>query len=170
MPLPALDTPAWRRAAARYGPPLLWMAVISGLSTDAFSSDSTGGYVLPILRWLFPGTSAEVLALVHTAIRKAMHVLEYAVLALLWVRALRAPGRPWSVGPALIAWALASVFAAGDEYHQSFLATRAGTPLDVAWDALGATLGLGLSRVAARMARRASRPPPSGSAATGRGK
>ena len=68
--------------------------------------------------------------------RKLIHFAEYALLCFLWWRALvtvTSPGRA-----ALLAFLLASVYAATDEYHQSFVDGRHGTPLDWAIDSAGA--------------------------------
>jgi VanZ family protein len=128
----------------RYAPPLLWMAVITGLSTDAFSADNTGGYVLPLLHWLLPGLPSADLDVLHTAIRKAAHVCEYGVLSLLWIRAVRLPGSAWSVHQGLMALSLSVVCAALDEFHQAFVPSREARVLDVGWDTLGAVIALAM--------------------------
>lgn len=73
-------------------------------------------------------------------LRKLAHAVEYAILAALLLRALRAPP----------AWALAVVYAVSDELHQHFVPGRAGRPLDVAIDATGALVGVLLARRLAR--------------------
>ena len=68
--------------------------------------------------------------------RKLIHFAEYALLCFLWWRALvtvTSPGRA-----ALLAFLLASGYAATDEYHQTFVEGRHGTPLDWAIDSAGA--------------------------------
>ncbi len=70
--------------------------------------------------------------------RKLIHFAEYALLAFLWWRALvtvTSPGRA-----ALFAFLLASGYAATDEYHQTFVEGRHGTPVDWAIDSAGAAL------------------------------
>ncbi len=126
----------------RWGPPLLWMAVISAFSTDSFSAEETGEVLLPLLHWLFPGVSPATLDLLHAAARKAMHVIEFGILALLWYRALAWHGSGWQARVALAAFLLAAGFAAVDETHQSFVASRTGTLVDVGWDSAGAVVGL----------------------------
>ncbi|MGD0167084.1 MAG: VanZ family protein [Gaiellaceae bacterium] len=73
------------------------------------------------------------LGLWDLVLRKLAHASEYAVLALLLLRAL---GRPW---PALV---LAAAYASGDELHQHFVRGRIGSPWDVAIDTAGAVIGL----------------------------
>jgi VanZ family protein len=62
--------------------------------------------------------------------RKIVHAAEYG---LLWVLLWRALGYR---APALAA-VIAVAFAASDEYHQSFVEGRHGTPVDVLIDATG---------------------------------
>ncbi|MBN1138713.1 MAG: VanZ family protein [Anaerolineae bacterium] len=68
----------------------------------------------------------------------AAHLLLFAVLAILWARALGRNRRSW-----LVALALTFLYALSDELHQSFVPGRHADPLDLASDALGAVLGLG---------------------------
>ena len=98
---------------SRWLPVILWMGVIF-----AFSSIPSLGTGL--------GTWDYVL-------RKGAHMTEYAVLACLLVRALGSYG--W-------AFALAVAYAATDEFHQTFVRGRHGTPVDVAIDGVGALIGL----------------------------
>jgi VanZ family protein len=76
------------------------------------------------------------------------HIVEYAVLGLLAVRLLATlrPGAPaWRVAAA--AWMLAVLYGISDEFHQSFVPNRHASALDVAFDALGGAIGVGLSIV-----------------------
>jgi VanZ family protein len=70
--------------------------------------------------------------------RKIVHASEYAFLCFLWWRALRTKlgavrALPW-------AWAVATLYAATDEFHQTFVQGRHGTPVDVAIDSMGAAV------------------------------
>jgi VanZ family protein len=99
-------------------PPLLLMGVIFFLSAQP-SLDSGLG-VLDLMG------------------RKLIHFAEFAVLCFLWWRLLRGrmdPGRA-----ALMAFLLSSLYAASDEYHQSHVEGRNGTPVDWAIDSAGAAL------------------------------
>lgn len=98
--------------ARRYGPPLVLMAVIFFFSAQPHADDSGG------LGW------------VAFVLRKLAHLTEYGLLWLLWLRALE-----WRAPRAAALIALA--YAVTDELHQSFVATRDGTPRDVAIDAAG---------------------------------
>src|SRR5438045_9508348 len=70
--------------------------------------------------------------------RKFVHASEYALLCFLWWRALRTK---LDCNAALAcAWAIATLYAATDEYHQGFVAGRHSTWVDVAIDSIGAPL------------------------------
>ena len=128
---------------ARYfAPPVIWMAVIFTFSTSLFGSAETGSVLLPILRSVFPGASPSSIELMHTAIRKAAHVAEYAVLALLWLRGLER-GASWSRGKsAAAALIISAMYACSDEFHQSFNANRTPSAVDVLIDTAGASAAL----------------------------
>ena len=68
-------------------------------------------------------------------LRKIAHTAEYAVLGALLVRA---------TGHAWLAFALGVLYAMSDEVHQTFVAGRHGSPLDVAIDAVGVAVGIAL--------------------------
>ena len=129
-------------------PVLLGMGLIFYGSTDLLSARHTSRFIRPLVLWLMPSASEATLQRIHGAIRKTGHVFEYAVLAALAWRARRkpaaAPALGWRWPDAAFAWGWAVVFAATDEFHQSFVSTRTGSPIDVLWDSLGATLALGL--------------------------
>ena len=118
------------------------MALILAFSSSGFSADRTGSILEPILRALWPGASAAQLAAAHGLVRKAAHVVEYAILAALWFRTfLRAgPRRPGRA--AWLAFAVAVAWAVIDESHQATLPTRTGSALDVGLDAAGAGIAV----------------------------
>ena len=70
--------------------------------------------------------------------RKLVHFGEYALLCFLWWRPLRTGMS--SRRAAFLAFAIASVYAATDELHQSFVEGRHGTPVDWAIDTAGAAV------------------------------
>jgi VanZ family protein len=126
--------------ASRYGPPVVWMALIALFSGDALGSEETGSRIVPVLAALLPGASPRTLHALHTALRKTGHVAEYTVLGALWLRAL-APGRP----PRRAAWlavGLAAAYALADEARQSLAPTRGASVLDVVLDAGSAFLAV----------------------------
>lgn len=68
-------------------------------------------------------------------LRKLAHVGEYAILGALLLRALGGER-------VVAAFALAVAYAVSDEVHQSFVAGRRGSAVDVAIDAVGVALGV----------------------------
>ena len=94
--------------------------------------------------WLDPDISWRTIVRIRFYIRKAAHLTEYAILAMLAFRALRLSldvSAPRLIGLAL---SLVIAVAALDELRQSFLATRTGSLRDVAIDFTGGALGVGL--------------------------
>jgi VanZ family protein len=79
------------------------------------------------------------LGVVDTVGRKLAHMVEYGLLWFLWWRAL-------GYGNPGIAIAITLLWAASDEYHQTFVDGRHGSPWDVAIDAVGVSLALLLAR------------------------
>jgi VanZ family protein len=75
-------------------------------------------------------------------LRKLAHAGVYAVLTLLWWRALRDihPAHP-AAGHRTVAgaWLIAIAYSATDEWHQTFVTGRHGSPVDVLIDAAGAS-------------------------------
>ncbi len=71
------------------------------------------------------------------AIVKGWHFTEFAVLLLLCVGAIRCWRRPISSWSIVGAMSFCVVFAASDEWHQSFVPDRFGTIQDVLIDSLG---------------------------------
>ena len=135
-------------------PVVLWLALIFSASADKASGHRSSRIIAPIVRWLVPNISQKNLETIVYSVRKTAHLTEYAVLALLLWRALAsfrsrrdneadstAPsGFPWRA--AAIAFALATLYAITDEFHQTFVPSRQGQALDVFIDAFGAALGL----------------------------
>jgi VanZ family protein len=80
--------------------------------------------------------------------RKLGHISGYALLTALWWWALRGV----VTRPLLFAVCIALAYACTDEYHQTFVRGRTGTPVDVGVDAIGIALAAWFIR-----ARRLSR-------------
>lgn len=105
------------RIALLLGPPLAMMALIFMLSGQ-------------------PGDNVDR-PWWDVVLRKGAHVTEYAILTALWWRALRALGVR---RPLLAALAVSVAYAVTDEFHQTFVDGRHGTPVDVLIDAIGMTI------------------------------
>lgn len=123
----------------------LMMAVTMTLGTDLFSSENTQ----PIIRWikrLFFGEGPDVptISSGEGLLRKTAHFLEYALLAYLWLRALRGDSATrWKWSWFLIALVATIIWASLDELQQGFISQqRTGSAWDVLIDSSGALTAL----------------------------
>src|SRR2546423_8938393 len=122
----------------RYGPLIVWAALIFIGSSSILSGSNTSTFLVQPMRWLFPSASDSTLQLVHLLIRKAGHLTEYAILAWLAARAFRTSSnellhRRWF----LVALILVVLYSLSDEFHQSFVPSRGASLLDCAIDSVG---------------------------------
>jgi len=129
------------RNAKYWAPVFLWMSFIFWMSTGTFSSENTSLIIEPILRFFMPSIAPERVAVIHGAIRKLGHVSEYFILGILLFRAFRG-GSTEMRSPR---WAFSSLlvivlYAASDEFHQSFVPARTASLVDVGIDTLGGFL------------------------------
>jgi VanZ family protein len=122
------------------------MAFIFACSTDAAAGEKTRPAVGGIVRRLFPGLagniSARLLERIDWNVRKTCHISEYAVLAVLAYRAVGLGHTSFSNRHVVLPFLIGVLYAASDEYHQSFYASRRGTAADVTFDTFGVSLGL----------------------------
>jgi VanZ family protein len=105
------------RVLSRFGPPLALMAVIFFLSAQP---DLNSG-----------------LGTLDTIGRKILHMASFGLLWWLWQRALRTA----SAYPAIL---ITLIYAATDEYHQTFVEGRHGSPVDVLIDAAGVLIAIAI--------------------------
>ncbi len=133
---------ALRDFAIRWLPALLWTSLVLGFSSQTFAATQTSRLLLPLLRWMFPAADPELLDALHLGIRKLAHVVEYAILAVLFIRAWS--GRLGIAGARDVrrALLLVAVVAAVDEYRQSLLTARTGSLRDWGIDLGGALLAV----------------------------
>ena len=127
-------------------PVLIWLGVIFLGSTDMLSAEHTSRFLVPFLRWINPQISFATLNAIQLGIRKLGHLTEYAILAMLLWRALRS-GTRWQVKMSilfLVAALASAIFAASDEFHQSFVPSRTASPTDVMIDICGTLIGLSI--------------------------
>ncbi len=130
----------------RFAVALLWLVIVLFLGSTYFAAQETGPYVLPFLKWLMPGAPSGQLQAIHLVLRKLSHIAEYAVLALLWFKAVHRVGRRTPRTAAWVALSVCLVCAFADEAHQSTLLTRQGSVRDFVIDAFGATAMLTVAR------------------------
>lgn len=122
-------------------PVILWMGVIFGMSTGMFSSEHTSRFIVPLLNFLFPRLSPQNVDLISELIRKAAHVAEYFILGLLLFRAFHSDSfQEWRPQWTIYAVIGVILYAVCDEFHQSFVATRGASLVDVAIDSGGGVL------------------------------
>jgi len=147
----------WMKSFLKYWLPVLaWLVVTFIDSTNVMSVDNTSRFIVPFLLWLKPGMTQQTIWEIIVFMRHCAHVGEYAVLALLMLRALRG-GTSVSMrmttlcGVVLLGCAL---FAVSDEFHQTFVKSRTPSVRDVLLDVAGASLGL---LIAASFANRRSK-------------
>jgi VanZ family protein len=122
----------------------LWLGVIFVGSTNVMSTEQTSRLIAPFLRWLNPDISTEVIAQIQFVVRKAAYVGEYAILAILFWRALHG-GANLRMKMSILFIAVLStctLFAASDEFHQSFVSSRTTSVHDMMIDMCGAIVGL----------------------------
>jgi lipopolysaccharide/colanic/teichoic acid biosynthesis glycosyltransferase len=124
-------------------PPILWMAFMFPVGNKAFSSPWLYQFIYRLGPKIFPGISFDTLGMIYIIIRKTMHFIEYAILAFLLYRAFRGTQkRRWSLSWAIQAAVIAVPFGFLDEYLQSFVPNRRGSPLDWGIDSAGVILAL----------------------------
>ena len=126
-------------------PVLLWMILIFWMSTKTFSEQNTASIVHPVLRFLTPSISQDMIDMIHKVIRKLAHSAEYFVLGLLLFRAFRSDSKELRISR----WVFSSfivlvLYAACDEFHQTFVHTRTASLNDVEIDMAGGIIAIGL--------------------------
>ena len=125
-------------------PVLIWLGFIFAGSTDAFSAEQTSRFLVPFLRWLDPQISLAAINAIQLTVRKLAHLIEYAILAALFWRALRdglnLGTKIWILF--IVVWFACGIFAVSDEFHQSFVPSRTASPHDVLIDIYGALIGI----------------------------
>ena len=117
---------------------ILWLIVIAIESTNLASSNNTSRILYPLLHFLI-GIDLKHFEHLHFYIRKGGHVFGYGMLSILLFRAWRetlpiVTGAKWTLRWATLAVLGTAVVASLDEWHQSFIPSRTGTPRDVLLD------------------------------------
>jgi VanZ family protein len=121
----------------------VWLAIIAVESNDVLSSGTTGGLLSLLLTPIFGPVAPEKIHLINVVLRKIGHFVGYGVLSVLLFRAWRATlpsilRRLWEMRWAILALAVTVAVAVADEWHQTRLASRTGSALDVMLDTSGA--------------------------------
>jgi VanZ family protein len=117
------------------------MGIIFWMSTGMFSAEQTSRFIGPILNLLFPGLTPHQVDVIHVLLRKAGHVVEYFLLGVFFFRAFRSNSlRKWHLRWAIYTVIGVVVYAASDEFHQSFVSSRTASLVDVGIDSAGGIL------------------------------
>ena len=125
-------------------PPLLWMAFFFPVGNRFLGSSITYEMSTAVFRWLFPHASEAAVGVFYIIFRKSLHFIEYGVLAYLLYRAFRGPeARKWNPGWAFRAGLVSVAYGFLDEYLQSFVPNRNGSPIDWGVDITGIAAVLG---------------------------
>lgn len=133
-----------------------WMTMIFFLSNETAvdSSQTSGGFSEVLLSLFYPpfrGFSAEqkleLIESISGIVRKTAHFTIYgllgvfAMLAVLSYRCISYAGR------SILAWGICIIYAAFDEWHQTFIDGRSGELRDVIIDSCGALLFILIFRI-----------------------
>lgn len=132
----------YKSLVKRWWPAITWAGVIFFFSTDYFAAPHTARFLTPFLTWLFPAVTPEQTAFVHLVLRKFGHWSEYFIFAVLLMSALKGDLDRWPTRRRAL-WTIAVLlaYAASDEFHQSFVASRSATVTDVIIDLSGGLCG-----------------------------
>ena len=131
-----------------WAPVAIAIAVICIESTDTFSAQNTSSFLRPILeRWLGHIADASWDAY-HHYLRKTGHFVGYGTVGFTFLRAwlhtlARRGPQPlltWRIEASILSILSTAIVATGDEFHQTFIPSRTGTPVDVLLDTAGASV------------------------------
>jgi VanZ family protein len=146
LQLSAHDATGWRWWFNVWTPAVLAVGVICVESTATFSAQNTSTWLRPIVQHLFGLMSDSLWEPLHHYMRKTGHFVGYGTVAFTFLRAwLHMLGRnepatllSWRVEASVLAIFSTAIVASCDEFHQTFLPGRTGTPMDVLLDTSGA--------------------------------
>jgi VanZ family protein len=137
---------SWRWWFNVWTPAAIAVAIICMESTDTFSANHTSTWLRPIVQHLVGPMQDNTWNIFHHYLRKTGHFVGYGLVALTFLRAwlytlnLRAPNSlvAWRIESTLLAIVSTAIVASCDEYHQTFIPSRTGSPYDVLLDTVGA--------------------------------
>lgn len=127
-------------------PAAIAVLVIFLESTVFMSANNTSRWLLPLWEHLFGPISPKHWSEIHHYIRKTGHFTGYGLVSLCFFHGFRSTLHAFQGLRAL--WLRSAIFALGctvliasaDEFHQTFLPGRGGSPWDVALDTCGALI------------------------------
>ncbi len=148
-PLPPQPSEAsWRWWFNVWIPAATAVAIICVESTDTFSAQNTSGWLRPIVEHWIGHINDISWDLYHHYLRKTGHFVGYGLVALTflraWLHTLTQRGQStliaWRLESSILAIFSTAIVASCDEYHQTFIPSRTGSPYDVLLDTCGATM------------------------------
>jgi VanZ family protein len=146
-PLPKQSSEArWLWWFNVWTPAAIAVAIICTESTDTFSAQNTSSWLRPIVEHWIGHINDSTWEFLHHYLRKTGHVIGYGLVAFTFLRAWlytltqRGPSTliAWRLESSILAILSTAIVASCDEYHQSFIPSRTGSPLDVLLDTAGA--------------------------------
>ena len=134
-----------------YVPAIIWMYIIAGFS--GASGESSSSLSLRVTEWIVDIIDVgdhmtgeeftDTVELLHTPVRKAAHMTEYAILFIWVFIPLRLTAKKIDFKRSLlIVLIVCIIYASFDEVHQLFVDGRSGKITDVLIDSIGALIGL----------------------------
>lgn len=145
-PLPQSRDDDWRWWFGVWSPVVVAVAVICVESTATFSAQNTSSWLRPVFQSVLGSFSDNGWDLFHHYLRKSGHFVGYGTVgftflrAWLYTRSRRGVGSllAWRMECSILAILSTALVASADEFHQTFLPSRTGTPIDVVLDTSGA--------------------------------
>jgi VanZ family protein len=136
----------WRWWLSVWTPVAIAIAVICVESTGTMSAEHTSRFLRPLFEKFFGPISDSTWDAFHHYLRKSGHFVGYGTVGFTFLRAwLHTLARrgvstlsAWRLESSILAVLSTAIVASGDEYHQTFLPGRTGTPDDVLLDTIGA--------------------------------
>ena len=122
-----------------------WLPVSVGIfailveSTEWMGADNTSDPLHWLYESLFGHVSSDRWKVIHMLIRKSGHFIGYGLIGLAWLRAwwMSLPRSRFALD-AFLALVGTALVASADEWHQTYLPNRTGSPWDVLLDCCGA--------------------------------
>jgi VanZ family protein len=141
------DVTGWRWWLNVWAPVVIAIGVICTESTDTFSSQNTSSWLRPLFEHVFGAMKDSSWDAFHHVLRKTGHFVGYGTVGFTflraWLHTLARRGKStllsWRLESSILAILSTAIVASGDEFHQTFIPSRTGTPVDVVLDTCGAT-------------------------------
>jgi VanZ family protein len=136
----------WHWWLSVWAPVVIAILVICVESTGTFSAQNTSDWLRPVIQKFFGVLSDSNWDLFHHYLRKTGHFVGYGTVGFTFLRAWlhtiarRGPMSllSWRVESSILAILSTAIVAGCDEFHQTMLPGRTGTPIDVMLDTAGA--------------------------------